>query len=75
MKVSQIPNSGKGLFAKKKFEIDEIIGEFRGPIMKTEDCNLSCFDFEDRMVSINSEISMVGNSIVSYANDCIIFNE
>ena len=59
MNISNIPNAGKGLFVKREFEIDEIIGEFRGPIIKTKDCINPIFNFEERLTYINEEISLI----------------
>ena len=72
VRVSQIPGSGLGLFAVEMIEPEEVIGEYRGPVISSEHCYSPCFDTEDKMVYISSEYSVIGTqSVVSRANDIV----
>ena len=63
VKESQIKGAGKGLFAKRDFEEDEILIEYRGKVMRTKYCYDKLFDYEDRMVRVNAEYCIIGNNI------------
>lgn len=65
------PSIGLGLFAKREFEEGELLGEYRGPIIKVEDSELEEFTDETKMLQVNDKFIIIGKSIVSYANDCI----
>jgi len=62
-----------GLFAKRTFEPEEIIGEYRGPIIEDEKAGDPCFDYEDKLLGLNEKYDLLGRSIAAYANDCIDF--
>ena len=74
VKTSKLPKSGQGLFAKKIFKNDEIIGEYRGHIVDSEKSNDPIFDYETKMLTINDKYVMLGRSIVAYANDCVKYD-
>lgn len=71
VKTSNIPNSGLGLFTKRAFSPREILGEYRGPVIKGSDSNLPIFDNESNFLELNEGDLILGRSIVSFANDCI----
>ena len=60
-----------GLFAKRTFEANEIIGEYRGPIVPSEKSDDPIFDPEDKMLELNEKYVLLGRSIAAYANDCV----
>ena len=71
VKPSKLPNAGLGLFTKRVFTAKEIIGEYRGHIIKTENSSDSAFDYESKMVHLSEKYVIIGRSIVAFANDCI----
>ena len=75
VKLSNIPNSGNGLFAKKTFEKGEIISEYKGPIIGTKSNEDSMYDNETKMVEINENYTILGRCIAAYANDCVDYRE
>jgi hypothetical protein len=70
---SSIKGAGQGLFAKRDFEKNEIIAEYRGKIISSDNCYHKNFIFEDKMVWVNDKYSIIGTSIASFANDCVVF--
>lgn len=44
-------------------------------MIASDSLNLKCFDFAEWVTWIDENFSIIGNSIVSYANDIIIFDE
>lgn len=75
VKQSMIPNAGKGLFALKDFEPDDIIAEFRGPVVDSNIIEDKIFDDEINLVYLNENYSILCRSIAGFCNDCIKFPE
>lgn len=70
---STIPNSGKGLFARKTIKKGTVIAEFKGKILRkvddeSEDSN-SMVDFQDGFVLVCDETDVAA----SFANDFVQF--
>lgn len=70
-KTSTLPFSGIGLFATKKINVNEMIAEYYGAIMKTKHCMDKEFTYEDKMVQIDSDVCVVSRGPASRANDIV----
>jgi hypothetical protein len=70
---SLVPGAGEGLFAKSEFEVGDIIGEYRGRVISSEDCYHPAFLFEDKMVYMSSAYSLLGESLAAKANDIVLY--
>lgn len=73
VKKSLIPNAGNGLFALKDFENEDIIAEFRGPVVDSNTIGDKMFDDEINLVYLNEKYSILCRSIAGFCNDCIKF--
>lgn len=63
-----------GLFVKRDFKKDEILGEYRGPVVYNELSGDPVFDYEDKFLALNDKYVLLGRSVAAYANDCINFD-
>jgi hypothetical protein len=66
-----LPFSGLGLFARGSFHKSEIIAEYYGSIMRTENSMDREFYNEDKMVQIDGDYSVISRGPASRANDTV----
>lgn len=79
VKPTSLPDksAGNGLFVSRDFAENEILGEYRGPVLFTKEIDSGSFDEilknERNLLQVNEKVSILGRSIVSAANDCVNF--
>ena len=76
VKESTIPDSGKGVFAKRDFKQGSIICEYKGVLMPIEQYKRGMVG-DDRSIGYNDKYQLVGypDNLGAYINDIVVFRE
>lgn len=81
VKPSTLPDKsvGMGLFTSRDFEENEILGEYRGPVLLSKEIGSESLEKllenERNLLQVNEKVAILGRSIVSFANDCVNFQK
>ena len=71
VRPSTLPFSGMGLFAGRDIHKTELIAEYYGSVMRSENSMDREFASEDKMVLIDSAFSVISRGPASRANDIV----